>query len=180
VEFLWVRDFTDLTWEIERNRRLRTAVLEEAEREAVRAIFRVRVNDGKREDPRALDAIAAQWTQKWYDFEPGTDNIEKDQIVGVAFRLRSKEIDQLEKQIAACESRRNKVLREMESRRDRLEARSQLIQLARRAQEFFNSQTAGVTVEEFAMQRSRRRAHLLPTRKGPTRRPRKRTGADQE
>jgi hypothetical protein len=178
-EYFWVRDFTDLTWEIERYRRLRVAVLEETEREAVRQRFRVRVDTGKEGDLWALDAKAAELTHKWFDMNPYVDNIEKERIIGRAFCLRSKEIDQLEKHIAACESRPNKVLRELESRRDTLAARNQLMQVARRAHEFFASQIRGAAIERTAVHKSTRATHLLPARKAPSRRPRARRRTDQ-
>jgi hypothetical protein len=180
IEFFWVRDFTDLTWEIERNRRLRKSVLEGAELEAVRAIMRVRVDDGTKADLRAIDAMATQLAKKWYEFDrqQGYD-LDDEGITGQAFCQRSREIDQLEKQITTLESRRYKVLRELESRRHTLEVRAQLMQVARRAQDYFNSQTTGGAFEGFAKRKNTTKAQLLPKRKSSTRRPRRTTGTDQ-
>jgi hypothetical protein len=91
-EYFWVRDFTDLTWEIERYRRLRAAVLEETEHEAVRHRFRIRVDDGKTEDLRALDAKAAQLAHMWFDMDRQRDDVQQELIIGVAFCLDPKRL----------------------------------------------------------------------------------------
>jgi hypothetical protein len=176
-EYFWVRDFTDLTWEIERYRRLRAAVLTETEREAVRHRMRGRVDNGKTEDLRALDAKAAELTHMWFDMDRQRDDEQQELIISVAFCLRSKEIDQLEKHIAACESRRNKVLIQLESRRDALSARNQLMQVARRVHDDFDFELGAAAIEQTAVHKTTRATHHLRTRKTPTQRPRATNGA---
>src|SRR5215204_1044956 len=59
IESLWARDVVHLTWEVERGRRLKKYLLESARPEAIRALVRVRIDDGQ-VDRAGFDALAAK------------------------------------------------------------------------------------------------------------------------
>jgi hypothetical protein len=135
IEFWWTRDFTDLTWEILRYRRMRKAILETGEREALRARFRMLLEDGRPSD-ETLDQEAAQLAKNWFTDpglrEPGAKiGVTEDELAALVYLYREKELAGIEKQIASAETRRNKLLREMHSRRQTAEYRERLAELAR-------------------------------------------------
>jgi hypothetical protein len=135
IEFWWTRDFTDLTWEILRYRKMRKAILETGELAALRARYRELLDDGKPSGAN-LDWEAAQWADNWRTDprlrEPGAETgVTEEELAALVYIYRQKEIAGLEKQIAGAESRRNKLLREMQSHRETAAYREQLEKLAR-------------------------------------------------
>jgi hypothetical protein len=138
IEFWWTRDFTDLTWEILRYRQMRKAILETGKLPALRARFRELLDAGKHSDEK-LDLEAAQFADDWSSDpnlrDPGAKiAITEDELAALAYIYRQKDIAGLEKLIAAAESRRNKLLREMQSRRKTPEYRARLADLARHSE----------------------------------------------
>src|SRR5215831_9451420 len=63
VEFLWVRDFTELTWEIARHRRLQRGILDTGELPALRARFRTQINPIRH---LGVDLDPAQAAVNWH------------------------------------------------------------------------------------------------------------------
>jgi hypothetical protein len=134
-EAIWARDFTHFTWEIERGRRLKKYLLEGAEQEAIKAMVRVRIDNGWVEQA-ALDYKAAELSHEVYngDCQPSTFDLREEVITAQAYRQLYSVIDTLERQIAGWETRRNKLLRDLELRREQLEVRRCFNQLADAAQ----------------------------------------------
>ena len=139
IEFLWLRDFTDLTWEILRYRRLQKTILETAEPAALRARFRSLIENGTQTDEeldRQAATLAHAWrvpeTRKRLE-ETRPDAIKDEDIAAEAFLHRIKELESLDKLLSAAETRRNKVLREIDSRRESFGYRAQLAEIATRS-----------------------------------------------
>lgn len=140
IEFLWLRDFTDLTWEILRYRRMQKAIFETAEPAALRARFRALIQDGQASEEdveRQATRLAHDWTTdptaRALLKEVNPDGINNDDLVAEAFIYRIKELERLDKMLAAAEKRRNNVLREMNANRQTLAYRAQFAAMARRS-----------------------------------------------
>jgi hypothetical protein len=142
-EYIWAQDFTHLTWEIERGRRLRKALLEGSELEAIRAMVRVRRDNGQL-DQFALKAVAAQEAlQLWKDpLALKIYGLSKDEIAAQAYRQLHKEIDLLERQMAGWETRRAKLQRDFEARREKQEARTQVMEIVQQARDIIEAHWA--------------------------------------
>jgi len=109
---------------------MRQKILETAELPALRARFRMLLDDGRPSD-ETLDQEAAQLAKNWYTDpslrEPGAKiGVTEDELAALAYLYREKELAGIEKQIASAETRRNKLLREMHSRRQTAEYREWL------------------------------------------------------
>ena len=133
-ESIWARDIAYLTWEVERGRRLKTAILESARPEAIRALVRVRIDDGQ-VDRAGFEALATKCARQIFrnDMLGGMDLREED-VIAQAYRQLHNVLDTLERQITASETRRNKVLRDLEVRREKQEVRAWFSQLVHAAQ----------------------------------------------
>jgi hypothetical protein len=141
VEFLWLRDFTDLTWEILRYRRLQKAILETGELAGLRNRFRDLIHDGHLSQDQ-LDRNAAALAVSWCNpdsraaLEKARPNQIKDEYIAAeAFVHRIKELESIDKLLSAAESRRNKVLREIDYRRVTRAYRAKLAEIAARSPE---------------------------------------------
>jgi hypothetical protein len=134
-EAIWARDFSHFTWEIERGRRLRAALLEGATPEAIRAMVKVRIDDGW-VDQRAHDAKAAELASLIWKGQVSLDgfNLREDEVAAQAYRQLHSVIDSLERQIAGWETRRNKLLQDLETRREKLEIQARFKELLEQAQ----------------------------------------------
>jgi hypothetical protein len=135
-EEIWAQDFIQLTWEIERGRRLRKALLESTDLEAIRAVVRFR-NDNGRLDKSALQAVAAEDARElWKNpLALSTYGLSRDEVIAQAYRLLHKEIDLLERQIASWQSRRAKVQRDFEARREKRETQAQVMEMVQQARD---------------------------------------------
>jgi hypothetical protein len=148
-EAIWARDFTHFTWEIERGRRLKKYLLEGAEQEAIKAMVRVRIDNGWVEQA-ALDYKAAELSHEVYngDCQPSTFDLREEVITAQAYRQLHSVIDTLERQIAGWETRRNKLLRDLELRREQREVRTWYSQLAQVAQHIVDAHWAQAAEEQ--------------------------------
>jgi hypothetical protein len=141
IEALWARDVVHLTWEVERGRRLKKYLLESARPEATQAMVRVRIDEGE-VDQAGLDALAKKFARAaWQSDILGLDIREED-VTAQAYRQLNNVIDTLERQIAGWETRRNRILRDLELRREKLEVRRWFHQLADAAQRFVDERWA--------------------------------------
>jgi hypothetical protein len=166
-EAIWARDFTHFTWEIERGRRIRNALLDGATPEALRAMVKARIDDGW-VDQRAHDAKAAELAlQVWKgDISLGLFDLREDEITAQAYRQLHAVIDSLERQIAGWESRRNKLLRDLETRREKLELQVRFKELMEQAGKMVDAHSAAKTDREPLARRVlsvESRAARLPT-----------------
>jgi hypothetical protein len=157
-EYIWAQDFAQLTWEIERGRRLRKALLDEAELEAIRAMVRVRRDNGKL-DQFALKAVVIEEAlELWKDpLKLSFYTRSKDDVTAQAYRQQYKEIDLLERQIASWESRRNKLQRDFEARREKQEARAQVMEMVQQARDIIAAHWAAM-----AERQSVATSHVVP------------------
>jgi hypothetical protein len=133
IEFIWVRDFTDLTWQIWTLNQTRVEILQAARILALRDRFKVLLDDGvTTEEILKLESI--EHAKEWFTDEslrhPETENhITEDELLALTYLYRQKEIAAIDKAIATAESRRNKVLREIDMRREKVVIRKRLKEL---------------------------------------------------
>jgi hypothetical protein len=139
VEFIWVRHLTVLTWQIWECQRIRARILELAQVSALRERFKVLLDDGRgTEETLKLEAAerAKEWLTDCSWSDPKTENhITEYELTALAYLHRQKEITILDNAIAAAETRRNKVLREIESRRDKAVLRKRLNEIHKQRRE---------------------------------------------
>jgi hypothetical protein len=135
-EYIWAQDFTQLTWEIERGRRMRKALLDGARPEAMRQMIRVRIDEGQI-DKFALESKAAELAHLAWKNSSSLDTfyVSDDEITAQAYRQLYKEIDLLERQIASWERRRAKLQRDFEARREKQETRAQVLEVVQLARD---------------------------------------------
>jgi len=131
VEWIWVKDVVDLVWEAQRLRRLRAALLMTARIMAMSDILRPLINQDN--DIMSLLAVvgddtATKTAKGWTRGE--TEAVEEaeelledhgldiDAVMAKAFVSHIKELEQIERMMTTAEIRRDKVLNEIENRRD--------------------------------------------------------------
>lgn len=133
VEFIWVRDFTALIWQIWTLKQTRMEILQAARIWALRDRFKVLLDDGTgTEETLKLESIerAKEWFTDESLRDPETENhITEDELLALTYLYRQKEIAAIDKAIASAESRRNKVLREIDMRREKVVVRKRLKEL---------------------------------------------------
>ena len=127
VEWVWVKDVTDLTWEIVRVRRFKTGIIANAQKDGLTSILDSLVQDGflyslNTEQPNQM---ATQWfaggearkevAAKLEQFGLGAESIPAQ-----AFLVRCRQLATIEQMLASAEKRRNTTLREISRRRDSL------------------------------------------------------------
>jgi hypothetical protein len=130
IEFIWVRDFTDLIWQIWNLKRNRAEILQTARILALRDRFKVLLDDGRGTE-ETLKLEAAERAKEWFADESLSDtetenHITEDELTALAYLYRQEEITAIDKAISAAESRRNKVLRDIEMRREKVVVRKRL------------------------------------------------------
>jgi hypothetical protein len=123
IEELWVRDVSDLVWEVLRLRRLRGALLQVAVRAGLMKVLE-----------RFLDyAYARELTDEWCDgLRRAKKEVDRiltraglsfDVVTAEALAARLDDFERVDRLIASAEARRNAVLREVHRHRDALAAR---------------------------------------------------------
>lgn len=128
VELMWLRDCTDLSWEIHRLRRAKAAIVTLAQKEALRNIFEVVIPEDDVDEDLSRSQQAALMADQWFSnpdsrraiwvlmeahhIEPGPT------IMAQAVALRSRELDLFEQMIASAEQRRNSLFHQIELRRE--------------------------------------------------------------
>jgi hypothetical protein len=129
VERLWVKDFVDLSWEIYRFRRLKSALLDAGR---PRALKRLLIN---LVDQNPLERVhqAATLAQKWFEDESrreveqvlARNGLDAESVIAQCFAAVRAEIETIERMLAGFEARRNKALHELERWRANLGRRPQ-------------------------------------------------------
>jgi hypothetical protein len=124
IEEIWTHDFVDITWEIRQLRRAKMVLVENGIAAALEAALLPSFNP-KREPwyPEELKELVGNWTA---GDQAATNKVEKllaaakltkNKISYSAFLNKIHTIEQLDRLIAASESRRNAILREIERHR---------------------------------------------------------------
>jgi len=124
VEWLWLKDIADQTWQISHYRRIVAALIDVGQREAIAEIFATAGSASNVYEKREARELADKWfdtkTKKEVETALKKYGLDADSIVAVSFSKRSAVLETAERLSAAAEIRRNNTLREIEDRRQRL------------------------------------------------------------
>jgi len=125
IEALWVKDVTDLTWEAQRLRRLKAEMLRQAGQDALEALLRTIPGSGVIDGVQYnLSNLAACYTAGLDEAVMAVEGhlrqqgLDADTLMARALATRLEELERIERLIAGTEARRNRVLGELERRRD--------------------------------------------------------------
>lgn len=138
IEHIWLKDLVDQTWEVQRLKRLKATVLLKAGKETLTKLLSTVQEAGVGDGGRALTGAELVAAYAAGDAEAVE---EVDRVLGtlgtdmdaVSAQVLADELDQIgtiEGMIAATELRRNRLLIEIEARRDALARRLRLAGLA--------------------------------------------------
>jgi hypothetical protein len=119
IEWLWVRDVADLTWEIIRWRRLKAALMNAGRQRAIEHFVCISA-------PGLMDSVDASdpaiLAEEWFT-NPASKNdvdellakreLDADSIAAQCFAQARAELETAERLLAACEIRRNDALNEI-------------------------------------------------------------------
>src|SRR5262249_15700308 len=122
IEYILVKDYVDLAWEIRRLRSAKTGIIEVARKDALRSILETipTPDDFEHAANRRLEAEAK--ADEWYNDDivkqelmelMSRHGVDEDVITAEAIAIRSRELAQLDIMLASAEKRRNEMLREI-------------------------------------------------------------------
>jgi hypothetical protein len=120
LEAIWVGDVVDLTFDINRLRRMQLRIIEAAKAEALERL--VRPVQGGSDSHRFAKAFHNA-TVKQVDAALKGMALNHDHVMAKALEVRIAEVDKVNSMIAQAEDRRNRALREIDRHRDVLAAR---------------------------------------------------------
>ena len=127
LEEIWVRDVTDLAWEVSRLRRIKAHLMQACAHEGVaKALSHLRVGNNHYIIAGrwfAGDAEAAQTVNSAF----AAAGLTADTVTALTVSERIDEIERIELMTIAAERRRDGMLRELERRRESLAARPQRV-----------------------------------------------------
>jgi hypothetical protein len=126
IEWWWVRDVVDLTWEIVRYRRLRGAAMRARQTRALEdAMFRIMRAQGQANARSIAEGIASDYES--LGGEAVEDGIRRRlnsvyfdplAVVGAAFMEQVEAVERVDRMIASATARRDGVIRDIERRRE--------------------------------------------------------------
>jgi hypothetical protein len=129
VEWFWVKDITDLLWEIQRLRRFKAATINNGRKAALRALFRIVIEDGQLSVPE----LYKKGQGLAHEFTSGEGKAKKDlqsllekngfdehSVAAKAFSLGIEVLETVDRLLAAAELRRDRILREIDFHRETL------------------------------------------------------------
>ena len=127
IDWIWVRDITDLQWEIMRLRRFQALIINNARRPALQYLCRIALDDGEL-PPESVYKVAKKVTdgamaggatgKELASDQLKAYGIDEDAVDAAAFNQQVETLETLARMTAAAELRRDKVLREVEIRRE--------------------------------------------------------------
>ena len=133
IEHIWLRDFIDYSWDTLRFRRMRAALILASRKEAVRRLVQEHLPDVFNKWGEDAKNLAHGWSASSEDHVSEVEELLKqhglgpENIIAEAISIKIKDLERIEKLIAAYDHRRDKAIQELEKRRDAL---------ARRARDF--------------------------------------------
>lgn len=142
LEQVWLQDFMDYTWEAQRLRRMKAAILQTARKDAVEKL--VQQFGGDDVNWMAAKAISLDWsasdeeTRQFVDELLNKHGLTQDAIMAQATLKNIETLQTIDGLISSYDYRRDAAIRELEKRRD---------VLAKRARDFALSQAQNVEVE---------------------------------
>ena len=148
IERVWVQDFIDYSWESQRLRRMKVALIQAARRGAVKSLLNEYINKSDH-DGAPVYLIAERLSENWARSEKNTvkyveqvfkdNSLNFDNVMAEAISRKLKDLERIDKLIASYDYRRDAAIRELEKRRE---------SLARRARELANQLITDVEAEE--------------------------------
>jgi hypothetical protein len=142
IERVWVQDFMDYTWEAQRLRRMKGAIVQIARKDAVEKL--VLQFGGVDIDWSASREVSQDWsrgdpeTRQYVEELLEEHGLNLDAIMAQAMMREIKTLQNVENLISSYDHRRDTAIREIEKRRDGL---------ARRARDFTNTLVQDAEVE---------------------------------
>jgi hypothetical protein len=127
IEWIFVKDCVDLTWEIQRIRRAKAAIIDITRKEALRSILESILEEENLELGEGRIAEADVKADEWYtcpDIKEeltalmARHGLDEQAITAQAFALRSRELEKLEHMLASAELRRSSMFREIATYRE--------------------------------------------------------------
>jgi hypothetical protein len=127
MEWAWVRDLADLTWEVARMRRAMTAMLNVSFKSGLRGALHAVIPFVATLPPQP-EVLA----EAWYDASSGQGQVaatlakyglSAEAAEGEAFARRLGDIERMQRLIISAESRRNMIVRELHAHRESAPAR---------------------------------------------------------
>jgi hypothetical protein len=125
MEWLWVRDLPDLTWQILRLRRVITSVLNISFKPALIQILDAILP--RTELPPLWRSQATELAEAWYSNSKERNRVtsilakyglKPESVEGQAFVRRCNELEKMERMLTSAENRRNAIMRELQVYRD--------------------------------------------------------------
>lgn len=147
IEEIWLQDFVVYSWEAQRLRRMKVAVINASRKSAVEDLLRELLENNHTHYADVYSA-AKSLSHNWSSSDKETveivegllkdHNLDLDTITAKAVLLKLKDIERIDKLIASSDYRRDAAIRELEKRRDLL---------AKRAREFTDAVITDVEAE---------------------------------
>ncbi len=134
IESMWVKDVVDLMWEAQRLRRLKAELLKQAGRRALEEFLRSQpsaglINGIQYSIPSLVASYAAGAKEAVTEVERilAQNGLDADTLMARALTNKLDEVERLERMLAGIDARRNRVLGEIERRRETLARQTRLV-----------------------------------------------------
>lgn len=134
IEEIWLRDFINYAWEINRLQRMKAALIQSARRYAVERILSGYCDpDGEPTTYARAQTISYAWSLgdsdavEYVNSVLRANDLNIDAIMTKAITSKLKDLERLDKLIDAYTTRRDGALRQMEKRRDQISKRLQAL-----------------------------------------------------
>lgn len=152
IERIWLQDFIDNMWDIQRLRRIKVSIVQAARKSGIKTLI------GQFTDHERYSIHAQNVADDWSEGEPDAlsyvsdllkaNGLNEDAIVAEAFRDQFKTIERIDGLVASYSYRRDAAIRELDRRRDGL---------AKRAREYAKAEAEDAVFEEVAPKPKRAR-----------------------
>jgi len=124
VDDVWVKDITDLTWEAERGKRLKASLLMAARKKALDRLIAETYGPYL----QSAEPLKSAYTNAWLQGQPAAvekfnrllaeRGLDLNSVMALALSASLSDIERIDRMIASAEARRNRILLEIERRRE--------------------------------------------------------------
>ena len=127
IEWLWIKDVADDSWEILRLLRIRPALLDAGRRPAVAELlappgkattYDIKVNDARDEARNSADAWFEPKTRSKVEARLNRHGLDADSIMAVSFSMQAHSLEAVERMLSSIQKRRSDTLAEIILRRE--------------------------------------------------------------
>ena len=132
IEWFWVKDVTDLLWEIQRLRRFKATIINYGRKDALTQLFKLAIDDGQLGESY-IDEEAKRLAHESIAGDPKArqeanallkkNSFDEESIRARAFHEYIETIETTDRLLVAAEFRRDKILREIDHHRETLSQR---------------------------------------------------------